>query len=262
MELSYRKEYFGHENNKKLIEKLDPRTKLVWYVLMLYFALNCESVLQLGIVLLTGITASLILTGSVKQYRVIIMIMLLLGLQMLILQLLFCREGVLIYRWGILKIYSQAVPLTITGTLKATIIVFASMQFFTSASPQEFTLMLMKFKIPYRYAMLVGLVVRFIPLMKDEYISIIESQSTRGLKMESVWDSIKCLIPTFLPFLYRAVRRATETALAMELRGYGRSKNRTFSADLSLKNYDFVLIMGMLLVIIISLVSGILPLNI
>lgn len=262
MELSYRNKSFGHEDKEKLINKLDPRTKLVWYALMLYFSLSCETAVQLGIVLLMGITASLILTGSVKQYQVIIIIMLLLGLQMLALQLLFCREGVLIYQWGIIKIYSRAVPLTIIGTLKATIIVFASMQFFTSASPQEFTLMLMKFKIPYRYAMLVGLGVRFIPLMKDEYISIIESQSTRGLKMESVWDSINCLIPTFLPFLYRAVRRSTETALAMELKGYGRSKNRTFSADLSIKNYDFALIMGMLLVIIISFVSGILPLKI
>jgi len=239
---------------KMLIEKLDPRTKLVWYVLMLYFSLHFESAAQLGMVLLMGMMVSLILTGSLKQYKVIIAIMLVMGLQMLVLQLLFCREGILIYQWGILKIYSMAIPLAIIGTLKATIIVFASMQFLTSASPMEFTLMLMKFKIPYRFAMLVGIVVRFIPLMKDEYVSIIESQSTRGLKMENVWDSIKCLIPTFLPFLYRAVRRATETALAMELRGYGRSKNRTFTADLSLKSCDYALITGMLLVIIISII--------
>jgi len=258
MELSYRMEI----KEKLLIDKLDPRTKLVWYAMLLYFSLSFETAVQLSIVLLMGITASLILTGTLKQYKVIVMIMLLLGLQMLVLQLLFCREGVLLYQWGIVKIYSEAVPLTIIGTLKATIIVFASMQFFTSASPLEFTLMLMKFKIPYRFAMLVGLTIRFFPLMKDEYVSIIESQSTRGLKMESVWDSIKCLIPTFLPFLYRSVRRATETALAMELKGYGRSKNRTFSSDLSIKNYDFALIIGMLLVIIISFVSGILPLNI
>lgn len=262
MEISCSNESFGNAHREKIIDKLDPRTKLVWYALMLYFSLSSETVIQLGIVLLVGITASLILTGTLKQYKVIVMIMLLLGLQMLILQLLFCREGVLIHQWGIIKIYSQAIPLAIIGTLKGTIIVFASMQFFSSASPMDFTLMLMKFKIPYRFAMLVGLCVRFIPLMKDEYKSIIESQSTRGLKMESVWDSIKCLIPTFLPFLYRAVRRSTETALAMELKGYGRNKNRTFSADLAIKNYDFALIIGMLLVIILSFLSGILPFKI
>jgi energy-coupling factor transport system permease protein len=120
--------------------------------------------------------------------------------------------------------------------------------------------MLLKFKIPYRYAMLVGLGVRFVPLMKDEYKSIVESQSTRGLKMDSVWDSIRCLIPTFLPFLYRAVRRATEIALAMELKGYGRNISRTFSADLSLQKYDIALIFGMLLIIIISFMSGVLSL--
>lgn len=242
------------------LTKLDPRTKLVWYVLMIYFSLSCKTAVQLGFVLLVCIMASLILTGSLKQYKVMIMILLLLGFQILIVQLIFCREGVLIYQWGILKIYSEALPLAITGILKATIIFYASMQFFTSASPQEFTLMLMKFRIPYRFAMLVGLAVRFLPLMKAEYVSIIESQRTRGLKMENVWDDLKAIIPTFLPFLYRAVRRSTETALAMELRGYGRSKTRTFSSDLAIKYYDIALIAVMLLVISVSLASRILPL--
>jgi len=242
------------------LSKLDPRTKLAWYVLMIYFSLSSGTAVQLSLVLLVGIMASLFLTGSLKQYKVMIMILLLLGLQILIVQLVFCREGVLIYQWGILKIYSEALPLAITGVLKASIIVFASMQFFTSSSPQDFTLMLIKFKVPYRFAMLVGLGVRFLPLMKAEYISIIDSQRTRGLRMESVWDNLKGIFPTFLPFLYRAVRRSTETALAMELRGYGRTKTRTFSSNLAIRHYDIALISAMFLVIVISLVSRILPL--
>lgn len=243
-----------------ILSKLDPRTKLVWYVLILYFALSCQTAPQLGLVLLASLTSTLLRTGSVKQYKVMLVILLLLGLQILIVQLLFCRQGVLIYQWGILKIYSEAIPLAITGVLKATILFFSSMEFFTSASPQEFTLMLMKFKIPYRFAMLVGLCVRFLPLLKAEYLAIIDSQLTRGLKMESAWDKLKSIFPTFMPFLYRSVRRATETALAMELRGYGRSKTRTFSSNLTLKPYDLALIASMLLVIIISLTMKILPL--
>ena len=242
------------------LSKLDPRTKLVWYALMIYFSLSCQTAVQLGLVLLVCIMASLLLTRSLKQYKVMIMILVLLGLQIFIVQLIFCREGVLVYQWGFLKIYSQAIPLAITGILKASLIFFASMQFFTSASPQEFTLMLMKFKIPYRYAMLAGLSVRFFPIMKAEYISIMDSQRTRGLKMDSVWDNLKSIIPTFLPFLYRAVRRSTETALAMELRGYGRSKTRTFSTALAIKQYDIALITAMLLVIIINLAGKVLPL--
>lgn len=246
--------YLSIKPKQSLLDRFDPRTKLAWYALLIFFSLSSETVVQLGTVLLVAIAVSLVLTGSLKQYKVMIMIMLLLGFQMLILQLLFCREGVLIYQWGIIKLYSEAIPLTITGLLKATIIVLASMQFLTSASPTDFTLMLMKFKLPYRFAMLVGLSVRFLPLMKDEYVSIIDSQKTRGLKMESVWDTIKAITPTFLPFLYRAVRRSTETALAMELRGYGRSKTRTFASSLSLKTYDIALISGMFMVIVITLV--------
>jgi energy-coupling factor transport system permease protein len=241
------------------VPKFDPRTKLVWYILMIYFSLNCQTVEDLGFTLMVCIISSLILTRSFKQYKAMVMILLLLGLQILIVQLLFCREGVLIYRWGILKIYSSALPLAITGLLKATLIFYASFQFFTSSTAQEFTLMLMKFKIPYRFAMLVGLSVRFLPLMKDEYASIIDSQRTRGLRMNNVWDDLKAIIPTFLPFLYRAVRRSTEIALAMELRGYGRSKSRTFSSDLAMKYYDISIIAAMLMVISLSLIERLLP---
>ncbi|MDQ7097199.1 energy-coupling factor transporter transmembrane component T [Desulfosporosinus sp. PR] len=240
--------------------KLDPRTKLVWYVLIIYFALSCQTAVQLGLVLLGCLMSSLVLSLSLKQYKIMILIMLLLGLQILVVQLIFCREGVLIYQWGILKIYSQAIPLALTGILKATLIFYASMQFFTSASPQDFTLMLIKFRIPYRFAMLVGLGVRFFPLMKAEYVSILDSQRTRGLKMENVWDDLKAIIPTFLPFLYRAVRRSTEIALAMELKGYGRNKTRTFSRTLTMQYQDIVLIAAMLLVISISLAGRLLPL--
>ncbi|HBV85622.1 MAG TPA: energy-coupling factor transporter transmembrane protein EcfT [Desulfosporosinus sp.] len=242
------------------LSKLDPRTKLAWYVLMIYFSLISGSALQLSMVLLVEVVTSLILTGSLKRYKAMLVVLFLLGLQILTVQLVFCREGVLIYQWGILKIYSEAIPLAITGILKASIIVFASMRFFTSSSAQEFTLMLMKFKIPYRFAMLVGLSVRFLPIMKAEYISIVDSQRTRGLKMESAMDNLKGIFPTFLPFLYRSVRRAAETALAMELRGYGRTKTRTFTSNLALKPYDIALISGMLMVISISLVNKVLPL--
>jgi energy-coupling factor transport system permease protein len=242
------------------IPKFDPRTKLVWYILMIYFSLNSQTVEELSFTLMVCIISSLILTRSFKQYKAMVMILLLLGLQILIVQVLFCREGVLIYRWSILKIYSDALPLAITGLLKATLIFYASFQFFTSSTAQEFTLMLMKFKIPYRFAMLVGLGVRFLPLMKDEYASIIDSQQTRGLRMNNVWDDLKAIIPTFLPFLYRAVRRSTEIALAMELRGYGRSKSRTFSSDLAMKYYDISIIAAMLMVISLSLIERLLPL--
>ncbi|MGI6679599.1 MAG: energy-coupling factor transporter transmembrane component T family protein [Dehalobacterium sp.] len=253
--------YETRETQEQLNDKLDPRTKLAWYGLMILWALICITPLQLIVVLCVGITVSLILKGSLKQYRVMIAIMLLLGVQMLILQLLFCREGVLIYQWGIIKIYSEAIPRTVMGMLRTTVIVFASMQFLTSASPLEFTLMLMKFKIPYRVAMLVGLGVRFLPLMKEEYLSIIESQSARGLKTETVGDKIKAIIPTFLPFLYRAVRRSTEIALAMELRGYGRSKTRTFASKIELKTYDKVLIGIIFFIMIISSLYKLAPLT-
>ena len=56
----------------------------------------------------------------------------------------------------------------------------------------------------------------------------------RGVPTDGVKNQIKVLPTTFLPFLYRAIRHTSEIALSMELRGFGKTKRRTFMKDLHL----------------------------
>ena len=74
---------------------------------------------------------------------------------------------------------------------------------------------------------------------------IYESQAARGLPMYGTLQKIKGLIPVTMPFLFRSFRRASETALAMELRGFGRQKERTFLKDLRFSRHELAAILLM-----------------
>lgn len=217
---------------------MDPRLKLCWCLTIIIAAFTLSTIAGfLGLIALIFIT-QWVFTRSLKTFGVLTMVLLLVGTQLIIIQVLFCREGTLIWQWGILKVYSQAIPLAIMGYLRTSALAYGAVQFLTCTSSRDGVLMLKAFGLPYRYAMLVGVAARFFPLMKGEYVAITQSQCVRGLDSTGVVKKIKSLPPTFFPLLYRAMRRSNDTALSMELRGFGMAKERTFTKTLALKGWE------------------------
>lgn len=216
----------------KRSETIDPRLKLVWCLVLLVTALLSEQLLTQLIIVGLVLVTDLLFTGNLKKYKVLIIIFLLVASQIFLMQLLFNREGVMIYHWWLISVYSGAVPAALTGTFRTVAISVAAIQMISWTSSEDATLMLVSWHVPYRYAMLVTMTERFLPLLKEEYASIVESQAVRGVPTDGVVNKLKMLPTTVMPFLYRAVRHTSEIALSMELRGFGKNRTRTFGKDL------------------------------
>jgi energy-coupling factor transport system permease protein len=163
---------------------------------------------------------------------VLLIVFLIVASQIFLMQFLFNRDGMVIYHWWVIDLYSGAFPAALLGTLRTIAVSVTAIQMMTWTASEDATLMLVSWGVPYRYAMLVTMTERFLPLLKDEYASIVESQAVRGVPTNGVINKVKMLPSTLMPFLYRAVRRTSEIALSMELRGFGKSKTRTFAKDL------------------------------
>lgn len=239
----------AHYGKGKWIDKVDIRLKLAWLALLLVSALVNDSWQPLLLVSVLVVLSSLAAGIPARTFRLPLLATGLVALQMLVVQLLFGRVGHPIWHWGWITVYSGSLPLTVTMSLRLTGLCLASLQFFAWNPPGDLTLMLVKIGIPYRFAMLAGLAMRFIPLMEKELASIMESQKARGLQMDTPFQMLKGILPVVIPFLYRAFRRAGETALAMEARGFGRQKERTFLKDLEIKHWE-VVTMGLMTAII------------
>lgn len=78
-------------------------------------------------------------------------------------------------------------------------------------------------------AMMIGMALRFIPLLMQETDKIIRAQLSRGARLDqgNIFQRVKAFFPVLIPLFIIIFRRADEIALAMEARGYDGGSGRT-----------------------------------
>ena len=86
-------------------------------------------------------------------------------------------------------------------------------------------------------ALMVGMSLRFIPLLMQETDKIIKAQLSRGAKLDqgNLFQRIVAFFPVLIPLFIIIFRRADDMAIAMEARGYTGGKGRTRRKPLNWK---------------------------
>lgn len=89
-------------------------------------------------------------------------------------------------------------------------------------------------------AMMAGMTLRFIPLLMEETNRIAKAQLSRGARLDQGGPlrRMMAFIPVIVPLFVILFRRADETALAMEARGYAGGVGRTRRRPLRWKKSD------------------------
>ena len=89
-------------------------------------------------------------------------------------------------------------------------------------------------------AMMIGMALRFIPLLMQETDKIMRAQLSRGARLDqgNLFRRIMAFIPVLIPLFIIIFRRADEIALAMEARGYDGGAGRTRRKPLIWKKQD------------------------
>ena len=89
-------------------------------------------------------------------------------------------------------------------------------------------------------AMMVGIALRFIPLLMEETDRIIRAQLSRGARLDQggMLRRVLAFFPVLIPLFVIVFRRADEMALAMEARGYRGGEGRTRRCPLVWKSSD------------------------
>ena len=89
-------------------------------------------------------------------------------------------------------------------------------------------------------AMILGVALQFIPVFMEETELIQKAQTARGARFESrrLKDRAASVMPLVVPVFLSAFRRADELSVAMEARGYRRSRGRTKRLKVSFRLQD------------------------
>lgn len=222
---------------QSFVHKLDPRLKLLALIAFIVALFLCKTFygMALCFVVLTAIIiAARVPFGSVlRSVKGIIFLLVFTS----VLNLFFHGGEHLLWSYGIIKIYREAIVFTIFLILRLLFLVIASSILTLTTTPVSLCdgiesllkpLSYIKFPV-HELALIMSIALRFIPTLIDETNRIISAQKARGADFESgnIFKRIKAIVPILIPLLISAFRRAEELGDAMDARCYSGSKNRT-----------------------------------
>ena len=139
--------------------------------------------------------------------------------------------------------------------MKYMAVIPVALLFIMTTNPSEFAASMNRIGISYRIGYAVAIALRYIPDVQRDYREISQAQQARGIslgKNEKTLDRIKNSAAILFPLVLSSIQRIETISNAMELRGFGKHKKRTWIMARPMEKRDYV---GMIIGIAILAVS-------
>lgn len=140
--------------------------------------------------------------------------------------------------------------------MKYMAVIPVALLFIMSTNPSEFAASMSKIGISYRVGYAVAIALRYIPDVQRDYREISQAQQARGISLgkdEKTLDRIKNSAAILFPLVLSSIQRIETISNAMELRGFGKYKKRTWIMERSMAQKDYVGIAVGAVIMIISI---------
>lgn len=231
---------FSYNTIDTPIHQLSGLTKLICF-LFLSFAVMYSY--DLRVILLIMAFSIFILRISRVQYsqiRTMVLYVMVFVLTNLVVTFLFSPEmGVELYgtRHVITKLVGnisltwEQVLYQVTKFFKYVSVIPLGMIFLLTTNPSEFASSLNGIRVNYKAAIAVSLTLRYFPDIQREYHDISQAQQARGLDLShkaKFMDRFKNALLIIIPLIFSSLDRIELISNAMDLRGFGKSKIRSW----------------------------------
>jgi len=130
-------------------------------------------------------------------------------------------------------------------SLKYFAIVPVALVFFLTTEPGEFASSLNAIKVHFRIAYAVSLSLRYIPDVQRAYREISQAQQARGVDISPkapLRRRLAGVLAILFPLVFSSMDKIEQISNAMELRGFGRLKARTWYAARAFTRGDFAVV--------------------
>jgi energy-coupling factor transport system permease protein len=239
------------EPGTTFLHRTDPRIKLGAILVILIVALTTTRLdvqIALAAVVIVGLALGAGITPRryAKALAVVIPLIVLLTLLQSLVQAgptLFSIGGVHFSQHGFI------LGLGIGMRLFAMAICFYG--FSVTTSPSDIALALNTMGVPYKFAYLTSFAFRFLPLLQDEARTLLTAMEVRGSTEAGAKNPFKrgkAIVRMIFPMLAGSMKRSSDIALSMELRGYSHNGKRTYYRTLALRASDLALLCGVVIV--------------
>jgi len=144
----------------------------------------------------------------------------------------------------------------VTKFLKYLSVIPLGILFLYTTNPSELASSLHGIGVPYKIAFSLSLTLRYFPDLQEEYVTISKAQQARGLELSkktSVLNRIKFGLITIIPLIFSTLERIDTIANGMDLRGFGKRKERTWYAKQPMQQGDYITIAVSVVIFLISI---------
>lgn len=134
----------------------------------------------------------------------------------------------LFYEFNIMLKYFTVIPVVL--------------MFIVTTNPSEFAASLNRVGVSYHVGYSVAIALRYVPDVQSDFTKIKHAQEARGIEMSSkasLWNRLKNMATIIFPLIFSSMDRIEVVSNAMELRGFGKYKKRTWYSGKALKAQDY-----------------------
>lgn len=142
-------------------------------------------------------------------------------------------------------------------TIKVICVIPVALLFIACTDPSEFAASLAGIGVSYRVGYAVSLALRYIPDVQRDYNNISQAQQARGIDLsgkDKLWVRMKNSAAILLPLVLSGLNRIETVSNAMELRGFGKKKKRTWYVQRKMTKADYGAIALAVIILILDLV--------
>lgn len=130
------------------------------------------------------------------------------------------------------------------------------LMFIVTTDPSEFAASLAYIGVSYKVGYAMAIALRYIPDVQSDYTKIKHAQEARGIEMSSkapLFERVKRLGSIIFPLIFSSMDRIDVVSNAMELRGFGKNKKRTWYSGRPLKRNDYLTLLFLIVFMVVAL---------
>lgn len=147
----------------------------------------------------------------------------------------------------------ETIWFAITLSMKYLAIFPIMMLFIFTTHPSKFASSLNKIGVSYKVAYAINIALRYIPDIKEEFKNIMYAQEARGVAFKkgdaNLLIRLKNYNTILLPLVLSSLNRVEVTSNAMNLRGFGHNKKRTWYNSQTYTSLDFITLFLMIVLL-------------
>lgn len=255
----------SYEEKDTWIHRLSGVTKLVFFLLWSFTSMLSYDTRVLLVMLVCSLIIFAVSKTEWRQVGTVFkFIMLFLSINLLAIFLFSPNQGTKIYGTQTVLVHIAG-PYVLTKEqlfyefnvmIKYLTVIPAVFMFIVTTNPSEFAASLNKVGISYNIGYAVALALRYIPDVQDDYKKIKNAQEARGIEMSSkaaLMDRIKSMAAIIFPLIFTSMDRIDTVSNAMELRGFGKHRKRTWYSAKKLEKNDYLVLIVTILFAAVAL---------